>query len=47
MKLTLVRPTLELKEKALDYRQEHFDNNEFLFKIKPTNMRGFSTLGNL
>ena len=28
MKLTLVRPTLELKEKALEYRQEHFDNNE-------------------
>ena len=30
MKLTLVRPTLELKEKALDYRQEHFDNNEMV-----------------
>lgn len=30
MKLTLVRPTLELKEKALDYRQEHFDNNEMI-----------------
>lgn len=28
MKLTLVRPTLELKEQALEYRQEHFDNNE-------------------
>lgn len=30
MKLTLVRPTLELKGKALDYRQEHFDNNEMV-----------------
>lgn len=30
MKLTLVRPTLELKEKALHYRQEHFDNNEMI-----------------
>ena len=30
MKLTLVRPTLELKSKALDYRQEHFDNNEMV-----------------
>ena len=30
MKLILVRPTLELKEKALDYRQEHFDNNEMI-----------------
>jgi hypothetical protein len=28
MKLTLVRTTLELKEKALEYRQEHFDNHE-------------------
>lgn len=30
MKLTLVRPTLGLKEKALDYRQEHFENNEMV-----------------
>ena len=30
MKLTLVRPTLEFKSKALDYRQEHFDNNEMV-----------------
>ncbi len=30
MKLTLVRPTFELKEKALEYRQEHFDNNEIV-----------------
>ncbi len=30
MKLTLVRPTLDLKEKALEYRQEHFDNNEMV-----------------
>ena len=30
MKLTLVRPTLEFKRKALDYRQEHFDNNEMV-----------------
>ena len=30
MKLSLIRPTLELKEKALDYRQEHFDNNEMV-----------------
>ena len=30
MKLILVRPTLELKQKALDYRQEHFDNNEMI-----------------
>ena len=28
MKLKLVRPTLELKEVALQYRQEHFDHNE-------------------
>lgn len=26
--ITLIRPTIELKEKALDYRQEYFDNNE-------------------
>ena len=30
MKLTLVRPTLEWKEKALDYRQEHFENDEMI-----------------
>lgn len=28
MNLKLVRPTLEWKEEALQYRQEHFDNNE-------------------
>lgn len=28
MELTLVFPTLELKEKALDYREEHFKNGE-------------------
>lgn len=28
MNLKLVRPTLEMKEEALKYRQEHFDNNE-------------------
>ena len=28
MKLKLVRPALEMKEAALEYRQEHFDNNE-------------------
>lgn len=27
-RITLVRPTIEMKEKALDYRQEHFDNGE-------------------
>lgn len=30
MKLTLVRPTYELKEKALEYRQEHFDHDEMV-----------------
>lgn len=30
MKLILVRPTLAWKEKALDYRKEHFDNNELI-----------------
>ncbi len=30
MKLTLVRPTLEMKESALDYRKEYFDNNEMI-----------------
>lgn len=28
--IRLVRPTLELKEKALNYRQEHFDNGELI-----------------
>lgn len=28
MKIKLVRPTLEMKESVLDYRKEHFDNNE-------------------
>ena len=28
MKLNLVKSTLELKQAALEYRQEHFDNNE-------------------
>lgn len=28
MKIKLVRPTLEMKESALEYRKEHFDNNE-------------------
>ena len=30
MSIRLVRPTLDLKEKALDYRQEHFNHNEFV-----------------
>ncbi len=30
MKLSLVRPTLEMKESALDYRKEHFDKNEMI-----------------
>lgn len=30
MLIKLVRPTVELKEKALDYRQEHFNNNEMI-----------------
>lgn len=30
MKLKLVRPTIELKDKALEYRQEHFDNGEMV-----------------
>lgn len=30
MEIKLVRPTIELKTKALDYRQEHFNNNEFI-----------------
>lgn len=28
MKIRLVRPSLEMKETALDYRKEHFDNKE-------------------
>lgn len=28
--IRLIRPTLELKEKALAYRQEHFDNGELI-----------------
>lgn len=28
MNITLVRPTLELKNDALEYRKEHFDNGE-------------------
>ena len=27
-KITLVRPTIEMKHKALEYRKEHFDNGE-------------------
>lgn len=30
MKIKLVRPTIGLKREALDYRQEHFDNNELI-----------------
>lgn len=30
MNIKLVRPTIELKSDALDYRQEHFDNNELI-----------------
>lgn len=30
MNIKLVRPTIELKSKALEYRQEHFDNNELI-----------------
>ena len=30
MNIKLVRPTIELKSEALDYRQEHFDNNELI-----------------
>ena len=30
MNISLVRPTIEFKEKALNYRQEHFDNNEMI-----------------
>lgn len=28
--IKLIRPTIELKEKALDFRQEFFDNNEMI-----------------
>ena len=30
MKLTLIRPTLEMKEMALDYKSEHFAHNEMI-----------------
>ena len=30
MDIKLVRPTLELKEQALDYRQEHYDSDELI-----------------
>ncbi len=30
MKIRLVRPTKELKDKAIDFRQEFFDNDEFI-----------------
>ncbi|MEL7598325.1 MAG: GNAT family N-acetyltransferase, partial [Clostridiaceae bacterium] len=30
MDIKLVRPTLELKDKALEYRKEHFDNGELI-----------------
>ncbi len=30
MNIKLVNPTLQLKEKALEYRQEHFNSNEFV-----------------
>jgi len=30
MNIKLVRPTIGLKREALDYRQEHFDNNELI-----------------
>ncbi|MDE7366415.1 MAG: GNAT family acetyltransferase, partial [Lachnospiraceae bacterium] len=29
-KIRLIRPTLELKEKAMEFRQEFFDNNEMI-----------------
>lgn len=37
--IVLARPTLELKEKALDYRKEHFQHGEeinFLTRQKAT-----------
>ena len=30
MKIQLIRPDLELKEKAIEFRQEFFDNNEMI-----------------
>lgn len=30
MNITLARPTLEMKEDALNYRKEHFDNGEMI-----------------
>lgn len=30
MKIRLVRPAYDMKEQALDYRKEHFDNNEMI-----------------
>lgn len=30
MNIKLVKPTIELKSEALDYRQEHFDNKELI-----------------
>ncbi|MEE0686035.1 MAG: GNAT family N-acetyltransferase [Lachnospiraceae bacterium] len=30
IKITLVRPTLEMKQKGLEYRKEHFDNGEMI-----------------
>lgn len=33
MNVKLVRPTIQLKSGALDYRQEHFDNSELFDKI--------------
>ena len=29
-KIMLVRPTIEMKQKALEYRKEHFDNGEMI-----------------
>ena len=30
IEITLVRPNIEMKQKALEYRQEHFDNGEMI-----------------
>lgn len=30
MNITLTKPTLELKEEALNYRREHFDKGEMI-----------------
>ncbi|MDE6414237.1 MAG: GNAT family N-acetyltransferase [Anaeroplasmataceae bacterium] len=30
MNIKLIRPVIELKREALEYRQEHFDNNELI-----------------